>query len=587
MCGICGYIGSKKNASAIVLKGLKQLEYRGYDSWGVVMVADEQLLVEKHLGKIGSGVLKNDSATSCAIGHTRWATHGGVTIENTHPHLDDKREIALVHNGIIENYQELRELLKQKGYQFLSETDTEVAVHLIAEYKKRFAFDEAVRRAFQDVKGLNAWVVIDLPSQQLIAVRNGSPLTFGKDTTGFYIASDAAALSEYTDQVYFLEDGDLLSCEPATTTLSSIDSMQPKRIVWQRLDVTTQDLDLGDNPHFMIKEILEQPKVLQNIIDSSRPAVALYANNLDRELAFVGCGSAYHAALIGSYFFSLIAKKRCSAYVGSEFPQFRQLFEKDGFVTFLSQSGETIDLLESVNVLKKQRLPFGAIVNRLGSSLERSTENKLLLGAGPEQCVLATKSFTAKIALLFLLAHEGAGSFEQGKKELISMQRAVADVLSTSFIAEFIRPLATKLTPAEHLFIVGRGASYPVALEAALKIKEVTYIHTEGFAGGELKHGVIALIESGSPCIFLAPKDETYQSMVSTAIEIKSRGGWTIALTDESNEVFDDCLLLRHTGLSTAITQSIVMQLLAYEIALNLGRDPDKPRNLAKSVTVK
>ncbi len=573
----------------MVLKGLKLLEYRGYDSWGVAWLssASNDLLLEKHIGKLGRAHLKQNVPSGCAIGHTRWATHGGVTEANAHPHLDEKKQIALVHNGIIENYQTLRDQLIAKGYHFTSQTDSEVGAQLIAHHLKTCNFREAVRQAFLEIHGLNAWVVMNLQTQEIIAVRHGSPLAASKDETGIYIASDASALSEYTDQVFFFEDGDLLEWSRGKMTLFDVKTMEEKIITWQKLDITTQDLSLGDSAHFMIKEILEQPKVLQSILDTSLPAIRLYAQHLQGELAFVGCGSANHAAIVATYFLAIIAKKRSTAISGSEFEHIRPLFSNDSFVTFMSQSGETIDLLESVSVLKKAEIPFGAIVNRLGSSLERSTDKKILLGAGPEQCVLSTKAFTAKVAITFLLAHELSGSLNQGVSELAETIKESTKILTQKFFQDWIVPLAKKLAKTQHLFILGRGLSYPVALEAALKIKEVTYIHTEGFAGGELKHGVIALIEEGTPCILFAPRDSTYESMISTAMEIKSRGAFVIGISDEPNEVFDYCLPQSYTGLSSAITQSVVVQLLAYELALLLGRDPDKPRNLAKSVTVK
>ncbi|MDA1079174.1 MAG: glutamine--fructose-6-phosphate transaminase (isomerizing) [bacterium] len=589
MCGIFGYIGTKNDAAALVLKGLKLLEYRGYDSWGVALRATgkPQFLVEKHVGKIGTATLGTKFVGASAIGHTRWATHGGVTVQNAHPHLDTKKQIALVHNGIIENYQELRDDLRAKGYVFVSETDTEVAVQLISYYRESYDFLTAVQRAVLDIQGLNALVVMDLVSDQLIAVSKGSPLALGVDGTGRYLASDAAALSEYTESVYYFQEGDLVVCQSDSVEFYEVETLTQKQILWSKLDVSAEDLSLGEYPHFMIKEIAEQPKVLQHVHDTAHLSLSIFAKQLSDELAFVGCGSAYHAALLGVYFLSSLAKRSSSAYMGSEFAAARSLFTSDGFVTFISQSGETIDLLESVAILQQNKRSFGAIVNRLGSSLERATEHKVLLGAGPEQCVLATKSWTAKVAVLFLLAHEMAGTLEQGKKELQATIQEVSRILTKQYREKYLRPLAQKLKKAEHSFVLGRGALYPAALEGALKIKEVTYIHTEGFAAGELKHGVIALIEPGTPCILLAPKDSSYQDMISTAIEIKSRGGYTIGITDEPNEVFSYCLPIRHTGLSSTIAYSVGMQLLAYELALLLDRDPDKPRNLAKSVTVK
>lgn len=587
MCGIFGYVGNKTDGAAKVLHGLKQLEYRGYDSWGVA-VATEQLIVEKHVGKIGDAQLHETQLPSgLAVGHTRWATHGGVTIENAHPHLDSQRQIAVVHNGIIENYQSLKEELLAKGYTFQSQTDSEVFTLLVEENLKTMPLREAVQQVFGRLHGLNAFVVLSLRDQQLVVVRKGSPLALGKAADGLYVASDASAMALYADQVFFLADNQLAVLSQDGEQLFDANTLTPQPLSWQKLEFIAQDLEKGEYPHYLLKEIHEQPRVLTTIANELAPQLEHYAEQLKRKPLFVGCGTAYHAALSASYFWSIIAQQAASAIQGSEFKYTRQVLTDNDFVSFLSQSGETIDIVEHLPFLNEAGISFGAIVNRLGSSLERGSTHKVLLPAGAEQCVLATKSYTAMLGVLFLLAHLKAGSFEQGKAELLESVKQLSPLLTTEYRQEHIRPVAERLAKAAHIFLIGRGNSYPVALEAALKIKEVTYVHTEGFAGGELKHGVIALIEQGTPCIVFAPEGEEYEATLSNALELKVRGATIIGVSSKPSEAFDFYLPVEGSGVLSALTQAVALQEVAYEMALLLGNDPDKPRNLAKSVTVK
>jgi len=590
MCGIFAYTGSRNDAPEIVFKGLKQLEYRGYDSWGIAFVpknAKRDFIIEKHVGKISFASLKNQENSSLAVGHTRWATHGGVTILNAHPHFDSKKEIAIVHNGIVENYQDLKKILLKKGYLFTSETDTEVVAHLIEDFLKKTDFKDAVHKAFLKLLGLNAFAVIHKKTNEIIIIRRGSPLALGFTKDGYYVASDVTAMAEYTNSVYFLDDNDMVVCTPTKARRYDVKNLKEKKIMWQRLSFLAQDLSKGKFKHFMLKEISEQPKMLSVLSNQLSLQIHKYTKNLKKESLFVGCGTAYHAALAGTYLFSLIAKKRTAAVIGSEFAYSLPFVDRNLFVSFISQSGETIDIIEHALVLKKRKIPFGTIVNRLGSTLERATDKKILLSAGPEQCVLATKSFTAKLGVLFLLAHELAGTKENGYKELKDAICKIPTILSPRFKNKYLKPLAKKLVKKEHIFVIGRGISYPIALEAALKIKEVTYIHTEGFTGGDLKHGIIALIEKDTPCIVFAPHDETYESIISNAMEVKSRGGFIIGISDKPNGVFDFYVPIENVGVCSMISNIIAIQLLAYRMALLLGNDPDKPRNLAKSVTVK
>lgn len=588
MCGIFAYSGDRLDAQDIVITGLKQLEYRGYDSWGVAYLptGQEQIRVEKHLGKIGTAKLADRQDTSTALGHTRWATHGGVTIANCHPHLDSHQEIALVHNGIIENADVLRKELQSKGYVFRSETDTEVAVHLLKDCIRSLDFVAAARLAFSQLDGLNAFVILYRPTQELIAYRKGSPLAVTNSVDGTFFASDAAALAEYSDKVLFLEDEEIYWCQKKKGTLFAPHSSQEVALRWEPLQYSSQDMEKGEYDHFLLKEISEQPRVLQTLA-TNLSQIRNYADELSDSLVFVGCGSAYNAALLGSYFFAQHSQKRVQAFIGSEFRHWRDVLGEDSFVTFVTQSGETIDLVEQAQYLKKANKQFGVLVNRVGSTLERLSQHKVLLSAGPEQCVLATKSYMAMVAALYLLAQERAGQLEAAGKQVQKAAEAIPGLLKTEYAAAHIHPLVKQLTQQSHLFILGRGLGYSLALEAALKIKEVTYIPTEGIAGGELKHGSIALIEESTVCIVLALEAANKQEILSNAQELKARGAYIVGVSPWMDSVFDGYIPVPDCGDLSVLPALVPLQLLAYSMALQLGNDPDKPRNLAKSVTVK
>src|SRR3989344_278265 len=493
MCGIFGYVGRRDDAPKIVFEGLKRLEYRGYDSWGIVAIENlkfkiENLVTEKHMGKIGDSTLNPKLLTlnsNFALGHTRWATHGGVTVYNAHPHLDCSGRLALVHNGIVENYLQLRKSLGKKGHKFKSETDTEVVVHLVEEYAKRQSLKEAVRSAFQNITGLNAFVFIS-DKAQLFAVKSGTPLVIGIGNGENFISSDPSALLPHTKKAIFLADSQL-----AEVTQDSVDitnavnksEIKPKIL---NLDWKEEEIELGKFKHFMIKEIYEQPGVLRSIAANSQPIVDL-AKIIKRAHGtfFIGCGTASYAALSGAYLFSKIAKTHVN-----------------------------------------------------GSSLYRLADYKILLAAGPERAVCATKSFCAMVANLIYLTYAVVGRLRVGKQILEKTANGVEKILKEEYIAR-LRKLAKKFAKSNDVYIIGRGLSYATALEATLKLKEVPYLHSEGFAGGELKHGVIALIAKGTPCIAFAPLDETRDAIISNAIEVKSRGGYIIGISPQNNEGFD------------------------------------------------
>jgi len=587
MCGIFGYTGNKTNAANIILDGLKGLEYRGYDSWGIAIKVNGSIESEKHVGKIGNAQT-NLPTSSIGIGHTRWATHGGVTVENTHPHTDCKKQVAVLHNGIVENFQELKDELQKKGHKFVSETDTEVIAHLIEEYLKTKNFVDAVRETFNNLKGLNAIVALYTKSSQIIAAKNGSPLILGVGKGELFVASDASEIVKHTKQVIFLEDRQLAVLDKKITlySLPGGTEIEPKI---HTLDWQFEKAEKGEFKHFILKEIYEQPRVIENIALNRRGEINNLAQMIDeaRGTFLLGCGTASYAALASVYLFSSIAKKHVNFSIGSEFKYLEDYLTPNSLLIPISQSGETIDVVDPVEKAKKKGVRVAAITNVLGSTLYRQADFKFLLGAGVEKAVIASKSFIAMISTLLLTAYTLAGKQQEGIEILKNASNNVSQILKDETI-EQIKKLAVRLEKADHIYVLGRGLSYAAALEATLKIKETACVHAEGFAGGELKHGVISLIDKGIPCIIIAPNDETFDEIISNAQEVRARGAFIIGIGPKNNQVFDEFIQTADVKEGTLIPQIVISQLLAYELALVRGiPDPDKPRNLAKSVTVK
>jgi len=586
MCGIFGYVGKQDKAADIVLEGLKLLEYRGYDSWGISVKQGKNLVVEKHVGKIGDAKVDLPQST-LGIGHTRWATHGGVTQANAHPHLDCSKTIAVVHNGIVENFQELKTELIKKGHTFISQTDTEVIPHLIEENLKREGFSSSVRDAFNDLKGLNAVVVANAVSKEIIAAKTGSPLIAGIGNNELFIASDASAIVKHTKDVIFLKDNEMVIMGENIQLLSLPEGkkleVKPEKITWS-FEVSTK----GKYSDFMLKEIHEQPNVIRNIAENYLSQIQKVAKDIQNAKGtfFIGAGTASYAALAGTYIFSKIAKKHVNTSVASEFNYLEDFLTKDSLIIALSQSGETIDVVEPLNRAKEKGSKILAITNTLGSTIYRMADYNMLLNAGPEKAVASTKAYIAKLSVILMLAYSLIGQDEKIKNILLKTADEVERLVSDK-ITEEIKKIAKVLSRTKNVYTIGRGVSYPSALEAALKIKEVSYIPTEGLAGGELKHGTIALISKDTPCIVFAPQDETHESIISNAIEIKSRGGMIIGISPKREEVFDYFIEVKDVDSGSYMAQVVVVQLLAYYMALELGLDADKPRNLAKSVTVK
>ncbi len=522
-----------------------------------------------------------------ALGHTRWATHGGVTGINAHPHLDCKGEIAVVHNGIIENYQDLREMLSKNGHKFESETDSEVFPHLVEEYLK-LGFTEAVWKAFSMLHGRNAFVVFKPGQRFLIGLRSGSPLVVGVGKDEYFLASDVPAFIADTRDVIYLEDNQAVVLKDDGHEVFDVASGRKINSKIEKVSWDISKSEKGKYEHFLLKEILEQPEVILNASHQDKAKIEQLTKLLKDAFGsyLVACGTASYAALYGTYIFSLVAKKHINFAVASEFENYQHFITPKSLVFAVSQSGETADILDAVNVAKSRGAKTVAIVNVMGSTLERTADYSFMTNAGPEIAVVSTKAFSAQLTVLFLLAHKMAGKLTEGQKLIEKTAHEIGYMLNSQFL-EKVKKLAEKIGSKEHIYVIGKGQNFPIALEAALKIKEASYIHGEGFAAGELKHGVITLIEKGTPCIVLFANDNDRDYVLGNAMEMKARGGMIIGIGPDDNEVFDEFIKVPDIADCSALINAPVVQLLGYYLGIFRGVDPDKPRNLAKSVTVK
>lgn len=585
MCGIIGYVGSER-ASSILLKGLKNLEYRGYDSVGMATIS-ECLEVIKGPGKIDdvhSRLNFDRLKGTLGIGHTRWATHGSVSLINAHPHVDCTNRVAIVHNGIIENQRELRRTLTQGGHELISDTDSEVIAHLIEENISQ-GLESACMKAFQRLKGSYAVLVICEGEDRIVAARKDSPLVVGLSDHGTFIASDVSSFLEWTKDVVYLQNYDFVVATRHGVSVYNLLDGEVSRPV-DTVDWNLEQAKRGDFEHFMLKEISEQAETIQRAIQQDRRLIERIVDELRKSFGvfFVGCGSSYNACLAGTYLFSKVANVHVNPVLASEFENFEHFLTEDTLVFAVSQSGETADVLNAVRAAKRRGSRVIGITNVMGSSLTREGDELLMMNSGPEICVLSTKTYTSQVVLMALLAYAMAGRYERCTQCIKSLYMDIYNLTSKS-MREHIRELTSRLADKEHIYTIGRGLQYATALEAALKIKEVSYIHTEAFAGGELKHGPLALIGEGTPVIVFVSR-ENEEKIISNAEEVKARGAMVVGVSPRNNEVFDHWIKVPECGNFNPIVQVLPMQVLAYELAVVRGLDPDKPRNLAKSVTV-
>jgi len=591
MCGIIGYVGGKE-AVPIIFNGLKRLEYRGYDSAGIAIVGSGGgVEIKKDVGRVDDINKKLNFLSmsgNLGIGHTRWATHGGVTQTNAHPHISNNKKIVVIHNGIVENYQEIRDMLRAHGFGFYSETDTETIPNLIEfEMKKGKDFERAAIDAIKQLEGYYAVLAMFEGERKIVASRDGSPLVVGVGNGENFVASDIPAFLEHTKNVMYIHDSDFVVLDNNKVKFFTLEDGKEVERPVHSIDWNLEQAQKGNFDHFMMKEISEQVDTVKKAANQSKEALLEVAEAMKnaKGVFLVACGSSYHACLTASYLFSKIAKTHVNVVLGSEFSNYEHFLTPDTLVIAVSQSGETIDVLDAVRTARRKGSKVMSIVNIMGSSLHRSSDKALLLHAGPEICVLSTKTYTAQLTVLSLLAYTLAGKYEEGKKSLEYLWNIIYNLTSAN-MRNYLKRLAEDLKDKGHIFTIGRGLQFPTALEAALKIKEVSYIHAEGFSGGELKHGTIALIEPGTPCIVFSSADNE-KEILSNAMEIKARGGYIIGINSKNNEVFDFFIKVPEVSDLNAITQIIPIQILSYQLAVLRGCDPDKPRNLAKSVTVK
>jgi len=611
MCGIVGYIGPKR-AEPFLIQGLQRLEYRGYDSVGVAVVNDDELVVRKQKGKVkglatalsGAGGL----AGQLGIGHTRWATHGFPSDENSHPHVSEGDDFALVHNGIIENYATLKERLQQDGYSFRSQTDTEVLVHLIDSIRKSTGLGlvDAVRQALTQVTGTYGIAVVSKDDPDLlIGARKGSPLLIGVGQGEYFLASDAAPLVGYTRQVVYLNDGEMTVIRRDGFEVSTIDAVPLEKEVIE-LEMDLEQIEKSGYDHFMLKEIMEQPETLENamrgrvrvddntIVLGGLLDVLPTLQNASRIL-ICACGTSWHAALVGEYLIEGYARIPVEVDYASEFRYRNPVLREGDVMLVISQSGETADTLAAAREAKSKGIPVYGIVNTVGSTIARETDAGVYLHAGPEIGVASTKAFTAQVTVLTMLALKLAEGRTLSDAELRGALEALSQIpdklRDLLKLEDEIKRMAQVYRYASNFLYLGRGVNFPVALEGALKLKEISYIHAEGYPAAEMKHGPIALIDRFMPVVFIAMRDSTYDKVVSNIEEVVARQGSVIAITDEGNHDLDRLCeyvirIPRTDEFLTPLLTVVPLQILSYYVAVMRGANVDQPRNLAKSVTV-
>ncbi len=589
MCGVIGYVGNGE-AAPIIVKALRNLEYRGYDSAGIATVADGKVWAEKDIGKLDQVCQTHqlDSLPgSVGIGHVRWATHGEVTPVNAHPHFDCKREIAVAHNGIIENYQELRTRLEH-NHLFVSQTDTEVIPHLIEEYVDAGAsLEEAVLKTNRQLRGSYAIVAVSLRDPgKVVASRKDSPLVVGKNDEKNFVSSDVLAFLDQTNRVAYMEDGETVVLTKDIVFLDADGRRVHKEfreVDWKCDEATRQGYEF-----FMMKEIMEEPQAIRCATMQDKRLLLEMAIGIlrSRQVVLTACGTSRYAALVGRYLFSRLGGKFCDVIMASEFQYFSDSIDRNTLVIAISQSGETADVIEGVKRARANGATIYSLVNTVGSTLARMSERVLYLNCGPEIGVAATKTFMSQLTLLYMLAFTMANQMDEGVAKILDICPKIERCFSKN--SKKIWGLAQRTKASNDFYYIARGINFAIAAEGALKMKEISYVHAEGMPAGELKHGTLALIDKGTPVVVICPKDYTYDETLANAHETKARGAFLIGVSEAANPIFDDWIEVPSVEeIFQPLVTVVPLQLLAYYSAVARDRDPDKPRNLAKSVTVK
>ncbi|MFQ5864896.1 MAG: glutamine--fructose-6-phosphate transaminase (isomerizing) [bacterium] len=609
MCGIVGYIGNKQ-AVPVLIEGLKRLEYRGYDSAGIAVIGEGKILIEKESGKISELeklVAEKNLSGNTGVAHTRWATHGHPNRENAHPHSDCTGNLALIHNGIIENYLAIKTKLQAGGHKFVTDTDTEALVHLIEEfYDNGSTFEEAVRLALSQVEGTYGIAVLSSREPEtLVVARRGSPLVVGMGEDEYVIASDVSAIISHTKDVTYLDDNELAIINREKITIKTVDNLEVNRKV-EKIFFDLEKIEKGGYDHFMLKEIMEQPQTIEDAMrgrllsEEGTARLGGIRHELDSllyapQMFFSACGTSWHAALIGEYMIEEFVRTPVEVEYASEFRYRDPVIDRGAVLFVISQSGETADTLAALKEAKRKGAKVLGICNVVGSTIARESDAGVYLHAGPEIGVASTKAFTSQVTVLSLLSlllarmrNMGASKGVEIVKEMKLLPKKVAQILANH---ESIKEIAKEYHSCQNFLYLGRGYNFPVALEGALKLKEISYIHAEGYPAAEMKHGPIALIDENMPVVFIATKDSTYEKINSNIEEVRARKGRIIAVATEGDESIkkraDHVIFVPPTlELLTPILTIIPLQLLAYDIAVLRGCDVDQPRNLAKSVTV-
>ncbi|HCM82640.1 MAG: Glucosamine/fructose-6-phosphate aminotransferase, isomerizing [Microgenomates group bacterium GW2011_GWC1_43_11] len=590
MCGIFGYVGIKQNATQAVFDGLKRLDYRGYDSWGIGIIQGKEILVDKHVGIVDTASLKLP-ASSIAIGHTRWATNGAVTDANAHPHYASDKSFIVAHNGIAENFAERKTQLLKKGYKFISETDTEVIVHQVEEERKHTkTLAEAVRIAFKKFTGRNTIIVLSRDGQ-IIAARNGSPLVLGvaDKLAEIYLSSDTLSFAPHVSHIIVLDNGQMISVLNKQINVSDIQTGEKVSYSLEKNTITDSGVDKSGYDHFMIKEIYEEPFVIDRIIEQPDKSYLALAKAI-RQAAHVYCigsGTAGAAAAQIAYYLRIFGKVPAVGLIGAEARDYFDLIGKDDLLIAPSQSGETADVLEVMETVKKNGTKIASFVNMPGSMMTRLSDYKFMAQAGPEICVMSTKIFVSQLAWGYLVAKAVEGNLNDGKEKLKGLSKNTDAFLHNKQKIAHIKSLAKTLARKPHIFLLGKGQNLQIIKEGMVKMIEGSYVHAHAMPAGDLKHFAITLMEPGMPVVFVLSNDFVKTDVLNALHEVNARGSQIVVVAPQPDESFDDYIEVPDLGEVSAVMNIVPLQLLAYYMAKSLGHNVDKPRNIAKSVTVK
>lgn len=590
MCGIFGYVGKKQNATLAVFDGLKRLDYRGYDSWGVGIIQNKEIFIDKHVGIVDTASLKLP-ASSIAIGHTRWATNGAVTDVNAHPHYASDRSFILAHNGIAENFAERKAQLIKKGYKFISETDTEVIVYQIEEERKHTkTLLEAVRVAFKKFTGRNTIILLSRDGQ-IIAARNGSPLVIGvaDKLSEIYLSSDTLSFAPHVSHIMVLDNGQMVMVFHKQIRVSDIQTGRKVNYALEKNTIIDSGVDKSGYDHFMIKEIYEEPLVINRVVEQPDEIYIKFANAI-RQAAHVYCigsGTAGAAAAQIAYYLRIFGKIPAVGLIGAEARDYFDLIGKDDLLIAPSQSGETADVLEVIEAVKKKGTKIATFVNMPGSMMTRLSDYKFMAQAGPEICVMSTKIFVSQLAWGYLVAKAVEGKLNDGKRKLKDLSERIDIFFHNKQNISQTKKLAKTLAHKPHIFLLGKGQNLQIIKEGMVKIIEGSYVHAHAMPAGDLKHFAITLMESGMPVIFVLSNDFVKTDVLNALHEVKARGAQIIVVASQNEKSFDEYIEVPDLGEVSAIMNIVPLQLLAYYMAASLEHNIDKPRNIAKSVTVK